>query len=493
MGEVWRAFDTTTNRVVAVKVLNAQLATDAGFEERFRREALAAAALNNPHVIPIHTFGEIDGRLFVDMRLIEGRDLDSVIGKRPLEPTRAVRIVEQAAKALRAAHKVGLIHRDVKPSNILLDEDDYAYLIDFGIARAAEDAGLTGTGAVIGTWHYMAPERMGGEEIDARSDVYSLACVLYEALTGHRPFPGDSVESQVAAHLTAPPPRPTSANPALPAAFDSVIATGMAKNPDQRYQSTMDLARAAQQAVTAPVPPPPPPPPPPPQRATRVAGPAAAPRYRPPENPTHQAPQGYSPGQPPRVAVSTPPPLYPPPGGGYQSPRGFVAPQGGESPPKAYTLWGWRVLASLIDGLVPFALWLIGVICLVAMQKVETVCVDHTSGYDLGQFCATGNNGPSGAAWATFVILQLVSLLFQIWNYGYKQGRTGSSIGKSSMKFKVVSEATGQPIGVGMSLVRQLAHVIDAAICYIGFLFPLWDAKRQTIADKIVGTVCMPI
>src|SRR5262249_11959165 len=142
--------------------------------------------------------------------LIEGRDLAQVLAVGPLEPGRAVRIIEQVAKALHAAHKIGLVHRDVKPSNILLDEDDFAYLIDFGIARGADQTKLTGTGAMIGSWAYMAPERMRSREVDARADIYALACVLYECLTGSQPFPGDSVESLVVAHLTDPPPRPSS-------------------------------------------------------------------------------------------------------------------------------------------------------------------------------------------------------------------------------------------------------------------------------------------
>jgi serine/threonine protein kinase len=161
MGEVWRAHDTATNnRTVAIKLLPALLAQDDMFVQRFRREADAAARLNNPHIIPIHNCGEIDGRLYVDMRLIEGRDLQEVLAEGPMEPGRAVRIIEQVAKALHAAHKIGLVHRDVKPSNILLDEDDFAYLIDFGIARGADQTGLTGTGAIIGSGHYMSPERL---------------------------------------------------------------------------------------------------------------------------------------------------------------------------------------------------------------------------------------------------------------------------------------------------------------------------------------------
>jgi serine/threonine protein kinase len=137
MGEVWRAHDTETDRIVAIKVLPAQWAEDETFQERFRREAHAAARLNEPHVVPIHGYGEIDGRLYVDMRLIEGQDLQTILADGPLPPARAVLIIEQVARALNAAHKVGLVHRDVKPSNILVDEFDFAYLIDFGIARVA--------------------------------------------------------------------------------------------------------------------------------------------------------------------------------------------------------------------------------------------------------------------------------------------------------------------------------------------------------------------
>lgn len=289
MGEVWRAHDTATSRIVAIKVLPPSMARDDTFVQRFRREAEAAAKLNNPHVIPIHNYGEIDGRLYVDMRLIEGRDLQEVLADGPLEPERAVRVVEHIANALHAAHKIGLVHRDVKPSNILLDEDDFAYLIDFGIARGADQTGLTSTGGVIGTWHYMAPERLSAREVDARADIYSLACVLHECLTGSRPFPGDSLESQVAAHLTAPPPRPSSIRPGVPAEFDAVIAKGMAKDPDQRYATTMELGRDARDAVTGPIPRPRAMPPQPPAElaAAPVASPAL-PRQEPME-PTRDA------------------------------------------------------------------------------------------------------------------------------------------------------------------------------------------------------------
>jgi serine/threonine protein kinase, bacterial len=251
MGEVWRAYDTVTDRIVALKLLPEHFAADSIFNQRFRREAHAAASLNEPHVVPIHTYGEIEGRLFVDMRLIEGRDLQTVLADGPLSPTRAVLIIQQVAAAVHAAHKVGLVHRDIKPSNILLDDNDFAYLIDFGIARAVGETGLTATGGLIGTLSYMAPERFSTGQADARSDIYALACVLYECLTGRGPFPGDSLEQQLAGHLTTPPPRPSSTG--APAELDAVIATGMAKNPEKRYPTTVDLASAAHDAITGPI------------------------------------------------------------------------------------------------------------------------------------------------------------------------------------------------------------------------------------------------
>lgn len=253
MGEVWRAYDTDTDRIVAIKLLPGHLSDDAEFQRRFRREAHAAAQLNSPHVIPIHHYGEIDGHLYLDMRLIEGRDLSAVLAEGQLEPARAVRIIDQVAKALNAAHQVGLLHRDIKPSNILLDGDDFAYLIDFGIARAADETRMTKSGNTIGTFAYIAPERLDPDaEEDARADIYSLACVLYESLTGHPPFAGSTMAHLIAAHLNTPPPRPSTDQPNVPQQVDEVIATGMAKDPDNRYATTVELAEAARDAITVP-------------------------------------------------------------------------------------------------------------------------------------------------------------------------------------------------------------------------------------------------
>ena len=211
--------------------------------------------------------------------------------------------------------------------------------------------------------------------------------------------------------------------------------------------------------------------------------------------------------------TNPPPPEHyppPPPGGGYPPPPlggaypppppasgGFAPPPpvgvGTAASPDQYTPWLTRVLAFLIDYVPVALLSAIGAVFLVTMQKVETVCITDDSEFNLGEFCATGNNGPSELAWALFSVCALIALAYGIWNYGLREGTTGSTVGKAIMKFKVVSEATGQPIGFGMSIVRQLAHAIDGAICYIGYLFPLWDAKRQTIADKLIKTICVPI
>jgi len=257
MGEVHRAYDTAHERVVALKLLSDPFVGDEAFRARFRRESQIVARLREPHVIPIHAYGEIDGRLYLDMRLVEGRDLKELLEDGPLEPARAAGIVAQVAGALDAAHADGLVHRDVKPSNVLVTSADFVYLVDFGIARSmtAEGTSITGTGNVIGTLDYMAPERFGDAPITGLVDVYALACVFFECLTGRRPFPAEGAAAQMGAHLTAPPPLLSRTRPGLPAALDAVVARGMAKNPADRYPTAGAFAEAVQTAVTAPAPP----------------------------------------------------------------------------------------------------------------------------------------------------------------------------------------------------------------------------------------------
>jgi eukaryotic-like serine/threonine-protein kinase len=259
-GKVYRADDTVTDHVVAVKVLAPDLGEDPEFLEQFRRDVSAAAGLNNPHVVPIHNFGQLGGQLYVDMRLIDGSNLGRAIrneGGRIL-PARAVAIIAQLAAALESAHRVGLVHRDVKPSNILIVLGDFVYLTDFGLARSPTDTAKASMGHIPGA--YSAPERFSGAG-DSRADVYSLACVLHKCLTGQQPYPGDTFEEQRAGHLTAPPPRPSTSSPGIPPTFNAVIAAGMAKSPQARYQTASQLAEAARAALDNRFIPPPSPPP----------------------------------------------------------------------------------------------------------------------------------------------------------------------------------------------------------------------------------------
>lgn len=250
MGTVYEAQDTTMDRTVALKLISGQFAQDPGYRQRMQREARIAGRLQDPHVVPVHSTGEIDGQLYVDMRLINGTDLETILRTSgPLPPTKAVSMVRQIASALDAAHAAGALHRDVKPGNILITADDFAYLVDFGIANSATEAKLTQMGDVVGTWTYMAPERFRGDEsqVTPRSDTYALACVLVEALTGTPPYSGDTA-TVIGAHLTEPPPR-VSSRIGLPPALDGVIGRGMAKSPGDRYATSGEFARAAEEAL----------------------------------------------------------------------------------------------------------------------------------------------------------------------------------------------------------------------------------------------------
>ncbi|OBG29135.1 protein kinase [Mycobacterium alsense] len=253
MGEVYEAEHTVKGWTVALKLMSESVSSDPVFRERMRREARITGRLQEPHVVPIHDYGEIDGQMFLEMRLIEGTDLDTLLKRfGALSPPRAVAILTQIASALDAAHAAGVTHRDVKPPNILVTRDDFAYLVDFGIASAKTDEKLTQLGTAVGTWKYMAPERFSDGQVDYRADIYSLACVLYECLTGSPPYASDSAGVLVSAHLMEPIPQPSAKRSGIPKAFDAVIARGMAKKPEDRYASAGDLVRAAHDALTNP-------------------------------------------------------------------------------------------------------------------------------------------------------------------------------------------------------------------------------------------------
>jgi hypothetical protein len=252
MGEVHRAYDTHRERTVALKRLRPGLASDAEYQTRFRLESRLAARLSSPHIIPIHDFGEINGRLFIDMRLATGSDLAKMIAMSgPLSPTRAVDIARQVADALDCAHEDGLIHNDVKPSNVLISSHrnrDFAYLIDFGIVRTAADVTPQTAGSPGGTLHYMAPELFTGAPLGKGVDVYALGCLLFEALAGHPPFVGEST-AVMCQHIHDAPPRPSWSRPEIGPNFDSVIGRALAKDPDARFRTAGELAEAAHSAL----------------------------------------------------------------------------------------------------------------------------------------------------------------------------------------------------------------------------------------------------
>jgi ABC-type transport system substrate-binding protein/predicted Ser/Thr protein kinase len=253
MGTVYLAEDGSGRRL-ALKLLTPELARDERFRQRFLRESSVAAGLEHPHIVPTLSSGEEGEFLYLAMKYVEGSDLREVLrGEGRLEPQRTLPLIGQVADALDAAHSVGLVHRDVKPGNILVADDpegEHAYLCDFGLARHVSSvSSLTGERGFVGTIDYVPPEQIEGGSIDARADVYSLGCVLFECLTGERPFERDSELSVVFAHLNEPPPRLSQLRPELPLELDAVFETALAKSPDDRYSSCEELVAATRAAL----------------------------------------------------------------------------------------------------------------------------------------------------------------------------------------------------------------------------------------------------
>ncbi len=252
MGRVYRAVQPGVDRVVAIKVIRPELAHDRTFRERFEVESRLAASIDHPNVIPIYEADDVDGVLFVAMRWVEGPDLRRLLAGGPLEPARAVQLLEQVAAGLDAAHATGLIHRDIKPANVLL-EGEHAYLSDFGLARSSEAGEETQVGGLLGTVDYLAPELVDGGAATVASDVYALGCVVYQMLTGSVPFPVDGLIAKLNAHTKAEASAPSELRPELPRGFDQVLGRALAKDPARRYRSAGDLAVAARRALrTAP-------------------------------------------------------------------------------------------------------------------------------------------------------------------------------------------------------------------------------------------------
>jgi serine/threonine protein kinase/outer membrane protein assembly factor BamB len=255
MAVVFRAHDVRLERRVALKILAPAVAADEAFRQRFIRESRAAAAVDDPFIIPVFEAGEADGVLFIAMRYVPGGDVHSLVRRvGPLSPGRAAAIVSSVASALDAAHAAGLVHRDVKPANMLVDvqpgRPDHVYLSDFGLSKGALSShGLTASGQFLGTPGYSAPEQMQGKPADGRADQYSLACAAFDLLSGAPPFPRDQVTAVIWAHMSEPPPPLTSRRPGLPAAVDGVVARALAKAPADRYASCREFADALRAAL----------------------------------------------------------------------------------------------------------------------------------------------------------------------------------------------------------------------------------------------------
>src|SRR5260221_3386493 len=258
MAVVYRAFDPRLGRSVALKILAPELASDAGFRERFAREMRATAAVDHPHIVPVYDAGEAHGALFIAMRYVSGQDLRTLLDReRILPPPRVIHIVSQVASALDEAHSRGLVHRDVKPGNMLIGtvagsgQPDHVYLSDFGLSKQSLPSNsLTATGQLLGTLDYMAPEQVQGRPIDGRADLYALACSAFEMLAGAPPFKRDEGVAVLWAQLSAPTPSVKALRPELPSAVDQVMAQALAKSPGDRYryQTCTAFANALREA-----------------------------------------------------------------------------------------------------------------------------------------------------------------------------------------------------------------------------------------------------
>ena len=253
MGVVYLAIDRITGRAVALKVLREEVAIDPVYRERFRREGDLLAQLKHPHIIPIHGMGEVDGELYIATRLVSSTLRNAILAG-PISVDLAMKILSSVASALDAAHALGVVHRDVKPANVLMDPGPEVYLADFGLARDLDGEALTAPGQVLGTIDYMAPELLDGERVGAATDIYGLACLAVETLTGTVPFLRDTDAATMYAHIADPPPSVRARRPELPRALDAVLATGMSKDPGDRQSSAGALVAEMLEALGRPVP-----------------------------------------------------------------------------------------------------------------------------------------------------------------------------------------------------------------------------------------------
>jgi eukaryotic-like serine/threonine-protein kinase len=338
MATIWRAVDEQLDREVAVKLLREQFGSDAGFAARFRQEARAAGSLSHPNIVPVYDYGtDTDGSQFIVMQLVEGENLATLLKERSnLETNDAVRIALGVASALEAAHRRGLVHRDVKPGNILITDDGDVKVTDFGIARAVAEASMTVTGTTLGSVHYFSPEQARGDEVTGASDVYALGIVLYEMLTGRRPFEGDSAAGVALKRLSEDPPPPSTYRP-VPSGLSAIVMRALQREPRDRFPDAGSFAEALRVWQKDPGA----------AAAALGAGAAAAAGAPPPEAPIPPSgePTVYV---PPRVAM----PSDRMPSGAGQPPRRPPEPEEREGQP--WWVWLLALLAVVLLGLIGF-------------------------------------------------------------------------------------------------------------------------------------------
>ena len=333
MAVVYKAFQPSLNRYVALKVLPDYLAQDDQFVLRFEHEARAAAALRHPNIMVIYDVGVEGNTHYIAAEYLEGRTLSQVIAelRGPLPLQRTVNTMNQLASALDFAHQRGLVHRDIKPSNVFVGADDHVTLMDFGIAKALQGGQqMTRTGTMVGTPEYMSPEQAEGKQIDQRSDIYSLGVMLYQLLTGRVPFAAETPTAILLAHVTQTPMSPRQLNPAIPPAVEAVVMRSLAKRPEDRFASAGELAQALAQAASG--------------------APAQVPAYIPPtvvpSRLTPTPPPAYAPGTPPPTSQPAygQPPYTPPPAYARQRPAPLAGKSGGGA---NWLLWGGMGLAAV--------------------------------------------------------------------------------------------------------------------------------------------------
>ncbi|GAA3214457.1 protein kinase domain-containing protein [Actinocorallia longicatena] len=493
MGAVWEARDRLLGRRVAIKTLAVNPGADA--TRRFRGEAQIGASLQHPGITVVYDIGDYDGTLFLIMEYLEGHDLKQLMTAGPLPVPRAVELASELLKALGAAHAQGVVHRDIKPGNVMVTGAGQLKILDFGIARFTDS---TMTGSVMGTPAYMAPEQFtGGYEVDGRCDLYSFGIVLYELLTGRQPFECSTMPEFVYAHLHRVPASPRSARPEIPAGLDRLVLDLLAKDPAERPGSAEAVVARLEGALNAPSvfeqPPqqrgepspysaqsraavrtPPPfsrpetPQPFPPHETVRPA------ETRQPQTPPpfgQQAPQQQTYPAPTPAPYSVPyqqPPAYQQQGYAAPFPTApvFQPPVYGYVPAGGVRLASWwrRAAGFVID-------WLIGgfisILCLVAITWGDPPDAELTDAQGIG--------------WVT--VWSLVYL-----GIGLMEGAVGWGPGKGICMIRVVDARTGLPIGVLRGPARTALQLVNYASCYVGWLWPLWDRERQTFADKIVNT-----